>query len=62
LFRLNGFFVYRDMDHDDERKGALADLEAGPDRYDSRNHVPDHRPATGPLRDVLGQGRRGSAD
>src|SRR5208337_4103938 len=48
LFRLNGFFVYRDMNHDDERKGALADLEAGPDRYDSRNHVPDHRPATGP--------------
>ncbi len=29
--------VYRDVDHEDERQVALGDLEAGPERYDSRN-------------------------
>jgi hypothetical protein len=50
---------YRDMDSDDERKAALANLEVGPDRYDGRSLTPDQRPAAGPLRDVLGQGHHG---
>jgi serine O-acetyltransferase len=52
--------VYRDMDSDDERKASLANLDAGPDRYDGRSLIPDHRPAAGPLRDVSGQGHHGS--
>lgn len=44
---------YRDMDTDDERIAALADLEAAPDRYDGRSLAPDGRLSAGPAQDVL---------